>query len=218
MPVTLDVLTVLLGLAGVMLLAAGLRRLWRRRLVLGGTGVLFGVVLLAAALLLGGLALNLHTYRRLTAEQEVAELYFQGLGPQYYRAQLRYPTGQSQTFELRGDEWQLDARILKWHGFANLLGLDTLYRLERLSGRYGDLAQERSAPRSVHALARDPGLDLWAVAQRTGRWFPWVDTLYGGAAYLPMADGARFTVSVTASGLVARPANERAEAAVRRWR
>lgn len=85
MPVTLDVLTVLLGLAGVMLLAAGLRRLWRRRLVLGGTGVLFGVVLLAAALLLGGLALNLHTYRRLTAEQEVAELYFQGLGPQYYR-------------------------------------------------------------------------------------------------------------------------------------
>lgn len=215
---TLEALSLILAAAGVVVLAAGLRRLWRRRVLLGGTGVLSGVALLALAILLGAAALNLQTYRRLTAEREVAELSFQALGPQHYQAHLRYPAGNGALFEVRGDEWQLDARILKWHGVANLLGLDTLYRLERLSGRYQDVEQERHAPRSVHPLARDPGLDLWAVAQRSGRWLPWVDTLYGGAAYMPMADGALYTVSITTSGLVARPGNEAARAAVSRWR
>ena len=42
--------------------------------------------------------------------------------------------------------------------FKSLLGLDTLYRLERLSGRYGDAASERRAPRTV------PDLDTSATA------------------------------------------------------
>ena len=35
-----------------------------------------------------------------------------------------------------------------------------------------------------------------------------MDTLYGGAAYMPMADGARYEVWITQSGLIARPAND----------
>lgn len=214
----LEVLILVLGLAGILALLAGLRRLWRRRVLLGSTGVLSGVALLAIALLLGALAVNLQTYQRLTSEQEVAELALQAWGPHHYQAHVRYPSGQTLLFDLRGDEWQLDARILKWHGVANLLGLDTMYRLERLSGRYRNVEQERRAGRSVYALARDPGLDLWTVAQRTGRWFPWVDTIYGGAAYMPMADKAQYTVNMTASGLVARPGNAAARAAVGEWR
>ncbi len=122
-------------------------------------------------------------------------------------------------FDIGGDEWQMDARVLKWKGSALLLGSDTLYRLDRLSGRYRDIAQERTQQRSVYSLVeKGMGLDIWPLMQRYSRWVPWVDAVYGNAAYMPMADGARFVVSVGASGLVARPGNSDAERAVRQWR
>ncbi|NIR59024.1 MAG: cation/multidrug efflux pump, partial [Gammaproteobacteria bacterium] len=91
------------------------------------------------------------------------------------------------------------------------------YRLERLSGRYRDVEQARRARHTVHALARDPGPDLWRLAERHPRWVPWVDAHYGNAAYMPMADGARFAVAVSASGLVARPLNAPAREALAGW-
>ena len=40
---------------------------------------------------------------------------------------------------LRGDEWQMDARVVNWKPPATLLGLDPIYQLDRLSGRYSDI-------------------------------------------------------------------------------
>lgn len=208
----------IIGFLGLLFLLAGLRRLWRRRFIAGSLQGLTGLLLIAIAaaffLVLG----NFYIYHRLTAEQPLAELRFHSLGPQYYQAVIQYPSGEQQVFDLHGDEWQLDARILKWRGYATLVGFDTAYRLERLSGRYHAIEQERRAPRSVYALSQDPKVDLWAVAKTYKKWLPWVDTLYGSAAYLPMADNALYAVSVTNSGLLARPLNEPAQAAVGNWR
>ena len=107
---------------------------------------------------------------------------------------------------LRGDEWQVDARIVKWKAFANLVGFDAAYRLERISGRYDDIAQERGEPHSVFPLAPGTRLDTWAMIKRFSQWLPWVDALYGSAVYVPMADGAVFEVMVSQSGLLVRPA------------
>jgi hypothetical protein len=121
-------------------------------------------------------------------------------------------------FQVRGDEWQVDARVLKWRAMGNLVGLDTLYRLERLSGRYGDVTSERALQRTVHDLAEDPGLDLWTLTRRYQRYVPLADALYGSAAFVPMAEGAEYVVSVSASGLVVRPGNEAARKAVGGWK
>ena len=45
-------------------------------------------------------------------------------------------------FVLLGDEWQLDARVIRWTLPGQLAGLPPVYRFERLSGRYGDPKQE----------------------------------------------------------------------------
>ena len=37
---------------------------------------------------------------------------------------------------LEGDLWQLDLNLLRWKSLAELIGLESGYRLERLSGRY----------------------------------------------------------------------------------
>lgn len=212
-----EVAFIALLLLGALLLVAAALRLRRRRLIAAGANGFAGALLVSVALLLGSLALNLHTYQRLTFEQPVAELGFTRLGPQQYQVHLRYADGRAALFGLLGDEWQLDARVLKWRGLANLAGLDAQFRLERIRGRYRDLERERSAPRSVYDLAPQAGLDLWSLAERHGRWLPWVDAVYGSATYLPMADGARFEVTMTQSGLVARPLNAPARSAVRAW-
>jgi hypothetical protein len=130
---------------------------------------------------------------------------------------LTYPDGSTQQFVLRGDEWQLDARVLKWKPVANILGFDTGYRLERLSGRYSDVASERTEPRTVYALTPDALIDVWNLAQRHSAWLPAVDAYYGSATYLPMADGAKFAISVSQSGLVARSENDAGRGAIDVW-
>jgi len=216
------VLIVGIALLGVLLaipfLLASLRRLRRLRLVGGTLYLLSGAVVLLLVSVAGLVAANLFTYARLTHEQEAARITSRQLGQRHFAVSLQAQDAPPRHFEVRGDEWQIDARVLKWRAMGNLLGLDTLYRLERLSGRYGDGASERAAPRTVHDLADEPGLDLWALTRRYQRYVPLADALYGSAAFVPMAEGAEYVVTVSSSGLVVRPANEAARKALGAWK
>jgi hypothetical protein len=206
------------ALLAVPLLVAGLRRLARLRLVRGTLYLLVGGIVLLAVTAAGLVAANLLTYARLTQEQEAARLTSRQLGERHFAVRLQAKNAPAKQFELRGDEWQIDARVLKWRALGTLLGLDTLYRLERLSGRYGDVASERAAPRSVHDLAEEPGVDLWALTRRYQHYVPLADAMYGSAAFVPMAEGAEYVVTVSSTGLVVRPGNEAARKAVGGWK
>jgi len=213
-----DAIAILLALFGLLLLALSCQRLLRARVFSAAGSALAGTLMLAAAAVFFILSSNLHTYARLTYEAPVAEIVFEARGPQRYRATLaQVPSGEMQTFMLAGDEWQLDARVLKWRGWATLLGLDARYRLERIGGRYRDIEQERRGERTVYALSENTGLDLWHLSGEFPRWLPFVDAMYGSATYLPMADAARYEISITPSGLIARPANEAAKNALGTW-
>jgi hypothetical protein len=118
---------------------------------------------------------------------------------------------------LRGDEWQLDARVITWQPPATILGFEPVYQLERLSGRYSNVDSERSQPRTVHGLADERPLDLWSVARKFPKLTPGVDAYYGTATYLPMADRARFRVTLSRDALIARPINDEARNAVGKW-
>ena len=197
---------------------AAIRRLRRFKVVRGtlyfGAGALVFVTALAACFV----TLNVFTYARLTHEQPAAHVITRQLEERRYVVTLEAPRAPTRHYELRGDEFQVDARVLKWRGFATLIGFDTAFRLERLSGRYSNVALEQTAPRTVYSLAPDTGLDLWSLVRRHHRYVPLADALYGSAAYVPMAEGAEYDVTVSASGLVVRPANEAARRAVGGWK
>lgn len=213
-----EAVVLVIAMFGLLLLALACQRVWRGRFVAATGSALSGALLLSAAGLLFVVSLNLHTYARLAHEEPIAEIVFEARGPQRYRATLsRVPTGHIQMFTLAGDEWQLDARVLKWKSWANLLGLDAQYRLERVSGRYREIEQERTAERTVYPLSENPGIDLWTLSTRYPRWVSFVDAVYGSATYLPMADGARYEVAITQSGLIARPKNDVARSAAGSW-
>jgi hypothetical protein len=207
----------LLTLLGLVLLWMGIHRLVRRRFVGGGLSFVLGACLLAIAAGTLGAAANLYTYQRLTQEQPVGMLVFERYAPQEFIATLSRPGKPEQQFSILGDECQLDARILKWQGMGTLLGLDTLFRLERIGGRYRETGQDNNKPRSVYPLAEQAGIEFWSLVNRFDRWLPWVDAVYGNAVYVPMADDAEFSISMTTSGLVARPRNSVAEQTIRNW-
>lgn len=217
------VVPAVVGLIGLALLIKGLGAVFRGKLVPGLIGGVGGAGFMALAAIAALLALDVQTYSRLTYERPVATIETRQLGPQYFEATvIRTANGEdmpaaANLYPLHGDEWRIEAQVLKWKPWANVLGLDSQYRLDRLSGRYQSIQQEINAERSVHPLtapAADNGLpwriSTWDTARKYRKYVHAVDTLYGGAAYMPMADGARYEVWITQSGLVARPTNDAA--------
>lgn len=190
----------------------------RRRRPLRATGSLAGG---AASGALGGasilLAFSYFGYGRLVDEQAVSQIEFSQSAPGEYVARLMIAGEADRFFSLHGDEWQMDARVINWKPPATLLGLDPIYQLERLSGRYASVDDERSEQRTVHALSEENALDVWSVARRFPRLMPGVDAYYGTATYVPMANGARYEVTMTRTALIARPMNAAAREAVGDW-
>jgi hypothetical protein len=214
---TFTALIAVCALLGLLFLIAAIRRLRRRRVMGGmahGAAALILFLAAACALLIGS---NLRTYQRLSNEQPAGELQFSRVGERQFDAVLSYADGERVNFPLRGDEWQVDARVLKWRAFANLVGFDTAYRLERISGRYSRIEDERSQPRTVYDLHAPGRIDPWELVHRYRSWVPWMDALYGSATFLPMTDGALYEIKVSQSGLIARPLNQAAREAVGSW-
>ena len=179
-----------------------------------GAAALIFLLAAVCAVLIGT---NLRSYQRLSYEQSAGELQLSRVGDRQFDAVLSYPDGERASFPVRGDEWQIDARVLKWHAFANLVGFDAAYRLERISGRYSHVEDERTQPRTVYELHPPGRIDPWELIHRYRSWVPWMDALYGSATFLPMADGALYEIKVSQSGLVARPLNQAAREAVGSW-
>jgi hypothetical protein len=181
---TFTALIAVCALFGVLFFIAAIRRLRRRRVLGGmahGGAALIFFLAAACAVLIGT---NLRSYQRLSYEQPAGELQFTKQGDRTFEAHLNYPDGERASFPLRGDEWQVDARVLKWHAFANLVGFDAAYRLERISGRYTRIEDERSQPFARSRPRRSLGI---------GAPLPLVDSLDGCTLWqrhLP-ADGGR---------------------------
>jgi hypothetical protein len=213
----LNALIAVFGFIGLLLFIVAVRRF---RVMNVGSGVFSGtmaLIFLALGAAIFAIVLDLRTYQRLTAESPVGELDLSRIAPHQYDAVLTYPNGTVAVFFLRGDEWQVDARILKWQGAVNLLGFDAALRLDRISGRYTNIEDERGQPRTVYQLRAPDPIDLWELARRYHRWLPWVDALYGSATFLPMADKGSYEISASQTGLIARPLNEAARNAVSGW-
>src|SRR4030042_6968934 len=153
---------IVFAVLGVIIFILGIQRVWRRRVLTGSLEGLIGLLLLAIAALMAAISINLYTYGRLTHESTITEVSFQEIGPQHFGAHVLLKNN-TKILDLCGDEWQIDARVLKWRGMAVLIGFDTLYRLDRLSGRYRDIDQERTGPHTVYSLSEEQGLDLWLM-------------------------------------------------------
>ncbi len=195
------------GMLGAILLVAGIMALVRLRPMGFALRTLAGLLLLSLGGLSAAVAVGIQGYRALTNEDLAARISVRPTGPQRFAATFRYPDGRAVAFELAGDEIYVDARILKWKPLVNVLGLHTAYELDRVAGRYRDVVQERSAPRTVHALGQDRPVDLFGLRWRYAFLAPLFDAEYGSATFIQVTQPTEFELRVSTTGLLIREAN-----------
>ncbi|MAI90768.1 hypothetical protein [Ponticaulis sp.] len=212
------IVPVAVGFFGLVVTLTGLSRIGKRKMSSGTARVLGGGIVLSAAGLLAMMGMNLQTYSRLTLERTVAIVDLQRIEPQHFSAQVKLAQDDMPvTYDVRGDEISLQARVIKWSSWRNVIGYDSIYRLDRLSGQYASVEEELEAPRTVYSMHSDPGVDVFDMIRRRGGWLNAVDAYYGSGTYVPMVDGASYEIIMTQNGLITRALNEPASRGLRDW-
>ena len=194
----------LFGALGGIFLIAGLAALRRARPLRFTVRTLAGLLLLSIGALAGAIGIGMSGYRALTREEVAARIVVRPLGPRRFAATFLVSDRPDTTYELAGDEIYVDAHILKWKPMANLLGLHTAYELDRVAGRFNDIARERSEDRTVYSLAEDKPVDLFGLRRRYAFLAPLLDAEYGSGTFVPVTRPAQFEVRVSTTGLLIR--------------
>jgi hypothetical protein len=200
----LIVVTAIFSVSSLCLFGLTLWALKKKRILRTATGTLLALLALSLAALFGTLSVSTQGYKALTHEELAASVNTRKLTDQRFEARVIFPDGRDTVFVLAGDEFYVDAHILKWKPVANLIGLHTDYELDRISGRYVALEDEQSERRTVFSLARAKSHDLFNLRRRHPllRWL--VDAEYGSGTFIGADGEAVFDVLVSTSGLLVR--------------
>ncbi len=164
------------------------------------TSLSFLVLLFSTGLLI----FSTYGYQRLTYEQPLANISIRKHSSQRFSAEFIFESGERQSFEISGDEIYIDARILKWKPWANLLGIHTQYRLDRIGGRYLDYDDEVDKQRSLFLFKETERDDLFDYRSEYAILSHLVDAKYGNAAFIPVEDETEYLLSLSISGLILR--------------
>lgn len=159
-------------------------------------------------------AFDLFTYSSSQEGEVVATLKFNELASQEFEVELATPDGKIKIYTLRGDLWQLDARLI--HTLEIFGDALPSYKIERLSGRYLALEEEKGRERTVYGFIDSPIVDTWPWLAKQD-WFSLVKASQGSAAYMPMSNGAIYQVALTQQGLRAEPLNNQAKVSSESW-
>lgn len=175
----------------------------------------FGLLLLGGAVFFALIAFDMFMYFRATDGEVIATLAFKERSHQLYEVELVQPVSGREQFELAGDQWQLDVKMLSLGRF--FAGQTPSYKLDRISGRYLSMEQEQADLRTVYGVkqADIEGIDTWYLASLLR--LPFLVAKQGSAAFMPMSDGAIYQVRINQHGIKAEPVNERAQRAVQEW-
>lgn len=192
------------GLLALASLGAAVASFRGRRVVAGSVATLAGLLWVAVAVIIVLLGSGLAGYRALTREDVALTVLVTPLANGRFLADARFPEGRAAQWELAGDQLYVDARILKWKGVANLLGLHTVYELDRIGGRYIDIERERAAPRTIFPLGAPKPFDLFAWIKRKTWMAPLVDAEYGSGTFIDVRQSTIYEVRVSTSGLLIR--------------
>lgn len=204
-PILLLVLAALLVFAGAYLMFA---RDWFIQFLRGFAA--FGLMGVALLIVLAGI--NVASYAQLDQGGELANVSFTRVSDQLYEAELvNVLTGQQSKFSIEGDLWQLESRQMRIVGSSV-----PFYMPERISGRFFSIEQQRlSSFNSFDIADKSMGLNLWGIF--AGKDIGLISGNIQKSRFVPMADGAMYSVRVGDNGLEARPVNEMATAAVNEW-
>ena len=207
------------GVIGLILLFAGFGKLANLKPFAGVTRLAFGTAFVGIAGMVAFIGLNIQTYKRLTYERPVAVVKFAAVPGQAdtFTADVTFSDGTKLLQAdgtppvFRGNEWQIGARVIKFKPMANILGCDSMYRIEHMRStdamQFSSEAVTEGKIDGIRIVTEEPGIDVSKLADTYGSRFG-IDAEYGSATYQPMGDTFEYEVSITQDALIARPTAE----------
>lgn len=205
------------ALVGALMLFGGIGRVFKAKFASGAFRVVFGGVALAGAAIFGLIGLNLQTYAQLTKERLAGQVVLTkaaGADEFTYNASIDLADngklrGRPQDFEVKGEHLRIEGPVLKWKGWANVLGLDSVFRVDHVEGVYVDTEcqnqfyagrqdlNEKGGPQDQFKSIRSLG-ESWKLVNAA-------DVLYIDGPRVPMADGAVYNIKATQAGFELEP-------------
>jgi len=176
----------------------------RLRLISASWRLCASIVFFVLGFAIGGLYLSTQNYRQLTHEQYAGELQIQPNGRDRFVAHLVLTGGQHISAPLYGDQVQLSAYIVKWKPWLSALGFNTLYRLDRISGRFSQVQTAMAAQFSAHPINPDSKADIASWRKQYQCLSVLVDLEQGSAAYVAADKPIRYDVYISVDAVLLR--------------
>jgi hypothetical protein len=164
----------------------------------------FCFLMLVLSLLFGTISFSIQGYRSFTHEELAATVEIEPLRGQNFIAHLLLADNSEFEYILAGDELYIDAQILKWKSFVNLLGLHTFYELDRVAGRYSDIEKETTKDRTVFAISSEKIIDIFDLRLNYEFLSFLLDAEYGSATFINVRKASKFKIMVSTTGLLIR--------------
>jgi hypothetical protein len=194
------------ALVGVLLLFGGVGRLLKAKFVSGGFRFLFGGFTLAGAAIIGLIGLNLQTYAQLSKEQLAGQLTLKKTGEYAYTASVDLADkgklrGEPVDYQVTGEIVVAGGVVLTFKPWANVVGMDSIFKVETVTGSYFDADCRNRYPARVEATGEGPVKMLSELWKK-----PAVDVVHGSYSEQPMADGAVYELYATQDAFIMKPA------------
>jgi hypothetical protein len=162
--------------------------------ILGTVTLLFLLVIVFATL----------GYKAVNQEAKVATINIVPKQYQQFQAEITWENGSKQVYAINGDEFYIDAKVLKWKDWVSFLGVKTWYEFDRIGGRYTGIEDEKTKPRSLYQLSMQKDLDLYYLRKQYTTLSFLVDAEYGSAAFFLANIPKKIDLFVARSGLMVR--------------
>ncbi len=166
----------------------------------------FAFLMLTLSLLFGTISISIRGYNAFTREELAASVEIIPVDEQLFVAQIIFPDSSVKQYNLEGDEFYIDAHILKWKSLANIFGIHTLYELDRVAGRYSKIEDEANKNRTVYSIAEDKIIDIFDLRIKYPLLSFIVDAQYGSASFVAVDKHRKLNVMVSTTGLLIRDA------------
>jgi hypothetical protein len=202
------------ALIGILLVVGGVGRLFKLKFIGGGFRSLLGLLCLALALVAGLIGLNLQTYAQLTKERLAGRVTLRSVGEYRYMASIDIADNgvlrnQPREVEVTGEMIHVGGPVLKFKGWANVIGIDSIYRVDEARGSYFDTnCTNLYHPRVVSTNERGTANDQFRTISSLGESWKMlnaVDVLHFSDSGQPMVDGAVYDIKATQGGFELEP-------------
>ncbi len=139
------------------------------------------------------------TYTTLTQEKVIATIKFEKISDsnnKSYTAILYDGSGKKiDNYLIKGDQWQIDAGFYKLEYWANIIGMESKYTLDRFKGRYKNILDENKLKPISYQIEDNKIVDTFSF---------FIDTNYGSSTYKDIKLNTLFIVLKTPTGLMVR--------------